>query len=127
MEVQRFPIRYCKETLDWPCVDVVIQNPLNHKRASTTGMIDTGADVSAVPVKISDELGLQRMNRGLVSQQDGVVRSVEYCVVIIEINGRFYPVHAPVLGKRTMIGRDILAHWHMTLDGPQNSGYYERA
>ena len=97
---------------------------LNDKRVPTTGMIDTGAEVSAIPVEIDDKLELPYTSNNVVTQQNGVPHLRKYCRAHIEINGYLYPIHSPVVGEKTMIGRDILNTWKLVLDGIQKRGHY---
>ena len=83
-------------------------------------LLDTGSDMSFIPVKVADELELQFLGTGIVEgiSGEGVSRPIFYALISVD--------HSPwgeleVMGWHTdfaLLGRDILNQYHITLDGP---------
>lgn len=84
-------------------------------------LVDSGADVTVIPVQILTEIGAKIVDRRFLR---GVIGSRErvglYQVVIHMPTGIAYGIRA-VAGQKieeAILGRDVLNQWRITLDGP---------
>jgi hypothetical protein len=113
-----------------PVVEVVVQNPRTRRmRAVLPAILDTGADVSALPALVIERLRLYEMHRMLVAGIDGTLRPVFSFGVHVHIAPDIrIPVEVIPCGHEFVIlGRDVLNQLVLRLDGPALSLEIERA
>lgn len=103
-----------------PFVEIVLNNELEDATPiELSAQVDSGADASLVPIAL-----LHRIDAGYEFQQrmvtaDGRRQAVDLYSVTIQLAGRtFYRTVVSVeQGDEVIIGRDILNHLIVTLDG----------
>lgn len=80
-------------------------------------IVDSGADMSVVPVALARDLGLPRVGRVRVR---GVVAGANALVYAASIGlaGRSHTHDVLAMGDETIVGRDVLNRFVVTLDGP---------
>jgi len=85
------------------------------------GLVDSGADVTVIPIRVLTEISAKIVDRRFLSGVTGNRERVSlYQVVIHMPTGVAYGIRA-VATKRSeeaILGRDVLNQWRITLDGP---------
>ena len=90
---------------------------------SVHALLDTGADSSALPVDVAGQLGLQQVDAGFVGGINSQ-RVLEPIFVAFLSVGDEPPAEFEVYSFElpfAILGRDILNHYHITLDGPNQT------
>ncbi|OGO43459.1 MAG: hypothetical protein A2Z04_06405 [Chloroflexi bacterium RBG_16_57_9] len=85
--------------------------------------VDTGADVSVVPIKYVEPLGVQVDNRKYLRSQWGERRKVNTYLLDIGIGVLRLPMVEIIgdeRGKEVILGRNVLNKLVVTLNGPQH-------
>ncbi|MGQ0603677.1 MAG: retroviral-like aspartic protease family protein [Anaerolineales bacterium] len=104
-----------------PFLDIQIEHPTQPQRvAQLYAKVDTGADISVIPLSVAQALGLEVA--GEVSAM-GFNRQVNtYTVYITRLifpSGQRAHVHVlATVSDETVLGRDVLNHFRLLLDGP---------
>jgi predicted aspartyl protease len=108
-----------------PVIDVLLLRPLS--KESTNGirvsaLIDSGADITAVPQAMVNRLQLYPVDEILVAGYTGeTIRELVYSVAIVIANLK--PQIVKAVGYRSddiaLIGRDLINQWLLVLDGKQ--------
>jgi predicted aspartyl protease len=83
-----------------------------------TALIDSGADLTVIPVTTVEELHLPEVARIRVRGVGGTSHEVVTYSVEIETAGIVALVRVVALGDRALVGRDLLNQWTVTLRGP---------
>ncbi|MDH7486302.1 MAG: hypothetical protein QHJ81_08475 [Anaerolineae bacterium] len=108
-------------TVDPPAayVSVLITNPDTKTSASLPAKIDSGAAMSVLPQTTIVELALEPMGDILASGYDRRVVLLPTYDVTFEVEGHiFQDVEVTVSPRKdVLLGRDILNHFILTLDG----------
>jgi predicted aspartyl protease len=109
-----------------PTVRITITNPHNQKSKSVNAIIDTGADVSCVPRKVADKLGLN-YTIGEFELQDfeGQLHPAELVSVQISFTSTSSTHRHETRTKavrvdsdEAIVGRDILNCYKLVLNAP---------
>lgn len=105
----------------FPAVDSLLVNPDDEtKRIEVVGLIDSGSDGTMIPLTIAQKLGLYSTDSVYVRGVTGERKLANFYGVDLHI-GRFsfrdFDVVTSEYEDRVLIGRDILNHFRMTLDG----------
>jgi predicted aspartyl protease len=105
-----------------PLIRFTVYCPVDHGRAvSIRGELDSGADISVVPQRVVDELQLIP-RRVLVTQgYDGAQNQWATYVVDLEVEGHLIDyVEVIALPRQdAILGRDVLNHFIVTLNGKE--------
>jgi hypothetical protein len=82
--------------------------------------LDTAADVTGIPEMLAEHLQLEPVGEIVLTGFDRENRSVKLCWVVIALpTGRQGRVKAAVVSTDyVLLGRDILNHLRLLLDGP---------
>lgn len=108
------------------CVQVEIRAPGSPEKLThftLPGLIDSGADITAIPQEVVSGLNLFKVDEIRVGDYDdaenAVIKEVYSAkLTIVPIK----PIIARVIPKKTeeymIIGRDVINEWLLTLDGP---------
>jgi len=83
-----------------------------------TSLVDSGADLTVIPVSTPEELHLPEVARIRVRGVGGASHEVVTYSVEIETAGIVTLVRVVALGDRALVGRDLLNQWTVTLRGP---------
>jgi predicted aspartyl protease len=87
-----------------------------------SAFVDTGADGTIVPLRYLSPLGLTVDNRKYLRSQWGERRVVDICVLEVGIADVRLPlteIVADQLGNEVIVGRNLLNHLVLTLNGPE--------
>ena len=95
------------------------QSPGEMRR--TTAQLDTGADISGVPITLLSELGIEPYRSVEVQDFDGDVKQVRTFLIQLELDRfRFRRLEVVALdAPRALLGRDVLNNFYLALDGPE--------
>jgi len=104
-----------------PFVEVIVQHPMTGQREVLSAQLDTGADISGIPQRLVDRLGLAPVRIVPVEGYDDARVLLSTYVVRLEIAGvRFRGLEVvPIPGERTLLGRDVLNCLYIHLNGPE--------
>jgi predicted aspartyl protease len=83
--------------------------------------LDTAADLTIIPSRLVEELGLLQVNEVPILGVGGRFDILPAFLVLIEIRGtspRLVKVLSSPEEPYVLLGRDVLNHFRITLDGP---------
>jgi predicted aspartyl protease len=105
-----------------PVVSVTLRNQVSGETQSTCELLlDTGADITLLPRKAADQIGATAIN-GLsyeLIEFDGTRSSAAVADLdMVFLSRRFRGKYALVDSEQGVLGRDILNHLVLVLDGP---------
>jgi len=104
-----------------PVASVVVRRPDGDSSVSDVSMlIDSGADVTLIPRSAIEALGLLGTGRRYqLPSFDGTTSESEAVQVdLVFLNRRFRGQYLSVDGEVGILGRDVLNHLRLLLDGP---------
>ncbi len=104
-----------------PFLDIVIRHPYTPEQHRVIpAKLDTGADLSAIPQSIADELNLLPVQTITAESFDGTRTMLDTYVVILEIaQTRFRNIEVILISEdHALLGRDVLNHFYVRLYGP---------
>lgn len=113
------------DTYDPPAavLDVTIVNPFIKSQPKISGraVIDSGAFKSVIPLTWASKIGLLPITEIVTKGYDGKEKKQPASITNIAINGHVFEYIEVLLIERhtTLIGRDILNHLKLILDGPK--------
>jgi predicted aspartyl protease len=84
-----------------------------------SALVDTGADLSVLPLGLPARLRLPAVGRLAVAGVDGLARPLPLYAVEVSIDGYRVLVRAVSLGTTPLIGRDLINRITVHLHGPQ--------
>jgi predicted aspartyl protease len=104
-----------------PFLTVTIHHPEANQAIPIEAKIDTGTDISAIPLSIIQELGLPVTSKLLVEGYDGVASTVSTYGAILQIEqARFRSQEFIAIAEpHALLGREILNHYYLLLNGPK--------
>ena len=102
-----------------PVVAVRLLNPATGKAVDLSALVDTGAGVSAVSLEIANELGLEPIGTMRVRGFDTIRRTVPVfrSTWIIEGHLLLGIECVAIKGRGALVGRDVLQHFILTVNG----------
>ena len=104
-----------------PVLPVVVRNPyIRAEPYSCLAILDTGAEISAIPRDAVVALRLAEAQRVIAGSWDGSRSEVSTFVVQLEFAEGVVPLLEVAAAERAtaLIGRDLLNAWRLLLDGP---------
>ena len=102
-----------------PFLDVVAEHPTTGKRLTLPAKLDTGADISALPVVAAEQLQLFPIRSIPVAGYDSKPLSVStYAVALNIAHARFQMEVVVITEPYVLLGRDILNYFYARLNGP---------
>lgn len=104
-----------------PFLEIIIRHPrLPAKFQVVSAKLDTGADISAIPQRMVDELALLPVRTLLVEGYDGGQTAIDtYAVTIEAAKARFRQTEAILVPEEhALLGRDLLNFFYIQLNGP---------
>ena len=103
-----------------PFLDVQVSDTVDSRQSTVSAMIDTGSDVSFIPMDLADELDLQFLRVGVFDGigGEGIARPMfRVFLTVLDSEPRKYEV-AGWHEDFALLGRDVLNRYHIILDGP---------
>jgi predicted aspartyl protease len=82
-------------------------------------LVNSGADVTVVPQSVAAEAGLPVIGDVPVRGVSGVPRRLLVHAAELEGAGKIQLVEVVGLGEETLLGRNVLNLWTLTLHGPE--------
>jgi Retroviral aspartyl protease len=104
-----------------PFIPITILNPVNQKSMLVNGFIDTGAEVTLVPSKLLNVIGVHACGKNSLYGIGGQSYAYKY-FVCLSMASHEYNFHSSVYGWEkdfAIIGRDLLGQLRVVIDGPQ--------
>ncbi len=104
-----------------PIVELSIGLPSAETVLDLQGIVDSGADATIIPVRYLLGLGARRSRKAIMRGVTSDAALVDLYAVAIQLGPYrqgFVEVVADLSGDETIIGRDILNHLSVTLNGP---------
>lgn len=104
-----------------PVVELSLGLPLSEATLEVRAIVDSGADATMIPVRILQEVGARRSRKALMRGVTGVSTLVDLYAVAIQLGPYrqgFVEVIGVVDNDEAIIGRDVLNHLAVTLNGP---------
>lgn len=121
--------------LNQPLLDVLIDHPAFYgtqscRQIEACGILDTGATLVVLPMRMAQQLGLSRIARRDVDTPSGRHRATIFeAIVTIPILSVAYPVEIAAIfdlagadiefQPRVLLGKSLLQHLHFCMLGPQ--------
>lgn len=104
-----------------PMAELVIGPALSDPTLELIALVDSGADATSVPLRYLEAVAARRSRRAWMSGMTGSSVLVDLYAVAIQL-GPYHQgvleVVADTLNAEAIIGRDILNHLSVTLNGP---------
>lgn len=105
-----------------PVMEIGILGPGEESReVSLTCFVDTGADATLLPIHILQLVGAEYIEPRYVRGVTGARVLAETYLAVVHVGQQFIPVTSAVAllrGEEAILGRDVLNHLVVTLDGP---------
>jgi predicted aspartyl protease len=104
-----------------PILEVLVRHPWAPDRSRSVPVkLDTGADLSAIPEVVVDELNLLAVRTVLAEAYDGTrSRLRAYFITLEAAQARFRRLEVILIPEEyALLGRDVLNHFYAHLSGP---------
>lgn len=106
----------------FPTLTVALRAPEGAaSTASFTALLDTGADITSVPIHLLEQIGAPELDEVRVRGHWGTsVNAITYLVdvVITDLTLPGIEVIGDTINPETVLGRDIINHLILLVDGP---------
>jgi predicted aspartyl protease len=103
-----------------PVLPLRVAAPEGDAAVLLAALVDTGADMTAVPARLARQLELPAVGAVAVRGADGRRSHCTIYAAAVEVEGRRHVLEVLALGTEALVGRDLLRHWIVTLDGPRS-------
>ncbi|MDR7520630.1 MAG: hypothetical protein QN123_13820 [Armatimonadota bacterium] len=103
-----------------PVLPVRLGPPRAEPATAVLALVDSGADLTVLPEGLPQALGLPQVSEVTVRGVAGTA-SVPVFAAEVEAAGGRRVVEVVGVGAEALLGRDLLNHWVVTLDGPRRS------
>jgi len=102
-----------------PFLDVTVEHPTTGQQLLFPAKLDTGADISAIPVSAVNQLRLLSIRTIPVEGYSGDAIPVQtYALVLNVANARFRMEVIAISESYVLLGRDVLNYFYTHLNGP---------
>lgn len=104
-----------------PVIEIALRLPEGDQIGPLPAVIDTGADVTVVPISTLAQLPIRPFQSGFLRSQWGERRSIDLYLLDIQIGGLTLPgvdVVGDELGHELILERNVLNKLIVLLDGP---------
>ena len=101
-----------------PVIPMRITVPQSETAVMVSGLLDSGADCSLIPLRVAEELGLPRIGALEIARVGGGGGTAPLYAARVQIAGREMLVRLVAYESAVIIGRDILNRMVMLLHGP---------
>jgi len=103
-----------------PFLDVTVEHPITGQRLTLPAKLDTGADISAIPVTAAEQLHLLAVRAISVEGYDSKpVSTSTYAIALYTASTRFRLEVIIIAEPYVLLGRDVLNHFYTHLNGPE--------
>ena len=102
-----------------PVLPVRVGRPGATPEIFFSALVDTGADISVLPLGLPAQLHLPAVGRLTVVGVEGPPRSLPLYAVEVSVNGYRVIARAVSLGTTPLIGRELINKMLMRFDGPK--------
>ena len=107
----------------FPVLDFTISTTMDGRQQTMSGLIDSGSDITQIPLPVLQEIGARDVDDRWVRDASGLRVPVTIYVVQLQIGSSVLP-SVEVAGRtgsnETIIGRDVLNQFIVTLNGLAN-------
>ena len=103
-----------------PMVEISIGLPMTDTAIDVRGIVDSGADATIIPVRYLLEMGARLSRKAIMRGVAGGEALVDLYAISIRLGPYrqgFVEVVGDISGDETIIGRDILNHLSVVLNG----------
>lgn len=106
-----------------PVLPIEIAAPLSPSAHRVRALVDSGADISVVPRQLAERLQLRRVDVVPTQGFGGAIVECSVFSVSLALEMGQPRIIRAILWEEdyALLGRDILNHWKVTLDGPRSS------
>ena len=102
-----------------PFLDVTVEHPTTGQQLIFPAKLDTGADISAIPVSAVNQLRLLSIRTIPVEGYSGDAIPVQtYALVLNVASARFRMEVIAISESHVLLGRDVLNYFYARLNGP---------
>ncbi len=102
-----------------PFVDVTVAHPITGQQLPLPAKLDTGADLSAIPISAVEQLRLLPVRTISVTGYSGNVLPVlTYALALNLAEARFRIEVIAIAEPYVLLGRDVLNYFYTRLNGP---------
>ena len=102
-----------------PILDVAVEHPAARQLLTFSAKLDTGADISAIPLAAVEQLRLLPVRSILVEGYDSQPVPVpSYAIALNIANARFRMEVIAISEPYVLVGRDVLNYFYTRLNGP---------
>jgi len=105
-----------------PAVEIEVRGPgLNSKVMRLTALIDSGADATMLPIQVLRAVGAKHVETRYIRGVTGARQLAETYLALIQIGPHTVPTTNAIALTRAegvILGRDVLNHLVVILDGP---------
>ncbi|MEZ4705650.1 MAG: hypothetical protein R3A44_00505 [Caldilineaceae bacterium] len=103
-----------------PVVEISVGALRDGPFTTLTALVDSGADATAIPLRYLDQIAALPVERRWLSGVTGERHLVSLYEVYLRIGefGQYLAVVGDAFGQEATVGRDILNHYVVKLDGP---------
>ena len=84
-------------------------------------LVDTGADLSVLPVSVVEALALPQVSTTRIQGVTGVAEKTPVHAVTLEVAGTLVLAEVVAWGDEAIVGRDVLRRFVLELDGPRET------
>lgn len=104
-----------------PVVELSLGLPLSEATLEVRAIVDSGVDATMIPIRTLQQVGARRSRKALMRGVTGIGVLVDLYAVAVQL-GPYRQGFIEVVGvannDEAIIGRDILNHLAVTLNGP---------
>lgn len=106
-----------------PIVEVSVAHIRTRPRVKLPAILDTGADITAIPELLVDRLKLYQVGRMYVEDVNGYTELIKTYVVRLAIAGHIIPEHRVLVTGLdfVVLGRDLLNKFYLLSNGPEQT------
>ena len=102
-----------------PALPLLVAAPGSEEAILVASLVDTGADVTLVPLEIARRLRLPLVDRLLLEGLGGAVRRAPVHAALVRCAGLRCLTRVVAFDREAIIGRDLLNRFAALLDGPR--------
>lgn len=101
-----------------PVLSVRLGSPSGGTGVHLVALVDTGADLTVMPVAVVRSLSLPVVATTRVAGVTGTTRANVHAA-LLDVGGASRMAEVVALGAEAILGRDVINQWVLALDGPR--------